>query len=286
MAPVRLFAFDVEVNPDDFILGICVHTTSYLDTTSTYQRKLFIAEDLTPHAEQGVLSAVLDYLTAHTGACVTSYNLMGFDLPVLISRFRHYYPLGLRFAGLLPHSSLYDTMIAYWRYARNPVFCKLLEAMQVLQAAGHACFLLESKRVYSGQDAYRLWLDERAGRSTAFSKYVTEDSYNHLRLAQVLLSLHVTDGLWESKTALSTRLPASGLDEGRPGDEQTGRPRDRLLIRILQSTPVLVGPDMTTYGPFHPEDVANIPAETAAFLIERGFAVEIRIREPTKKPMG
>ena len=40
---------------------------------------------------------------------------------------------------------------------------------------------------------------EKKGISTDFSTYITEDSYNHLRMAQVLLSANAKEGFWHSK---------------------------------------------------------------------------------------
>jgi len=283
MDPVRLLAVDIETTPEDFVLGISVHTTASLDPVSPYDCRVFIATAETPSAEEAVLAAFLEYLAAHAGACVTAYNLMGFDLPVLQARCRRYYPLSLEFTRLLRHFSLYDTMIAYWRYAGNRVFCKLLEALQALHGAGHTCFRLECKLVYSGADAYCLWLAERAGQSTRFSQYVTEDSYNHLRLAQILLAQQATDGFWVSRTTPSTRGASVDPVEGRRPAAGVVGSESPLLVRIVRPTPVVVGPDLTPYGPFQPEDVVSLPVEPARVLLEGGFAVAIEVRETAQR---
>jgi len=60
---------------------------------------------------------------------------------------------------------------------------------------------------------------------------------------------------------------------------QTGRekPKNRVL-RFLKETPVIVGADMKTYGPFQPEDVASVPAENAKILTKQGIAVEVEVQ--------
>jgi DNA replication factor GINS len=60
---------------------------------------------------------------------------------------------------------------------------------------------------------------------------------------------------------------------------QTGRekPKNRVL-RFLKETPVIVGVDMKTYGPFRPEDVASVPAENAKILTKQGIAVEVEVQ--------
>ncbi len=53
--------------------------------------------------------------------------------------------------------------------------------------------------------------------------------------------------------------------------------RNRVL-RFLKETPVIVGADMKTYGPFQPEDVASVPAENAKVLTRQGIAVEVEVQ--------
>jgi DNA replication initiation complex subunit (GINS family) len=63
------------------------------------------------------------------------------------------------------------------------------------------------------------------------------------------------------------RLPQAGRE----------KPRNRVL-RFLKETPVIVGVDMKTYGPFQPEDVASVPAENAKVLTKQGIAVEVDVQ--------
>ncbi len=48
----------------------------------------------------------------------------------------------------------------------------------------------------------------------------------------------------------------------------------KILVRFLREVPAFVGADLKTYGPFKPEDVANIPVINAEALARRGV-VEI-----------
>jgi DNA replication factor GINS len=48
-----------------------------------------------------------------------------------------------------------------------------------------------------------------------------------------------------------------------------------IVLRFIQEIPALVGADMKTYGPFSPEDIANLPIENAQILIEQGMAVKV-----------
>ncbi len=60
---------------------------------------------------------------------------------------------------------------------------------------------------------------------------------------------------------------------------QTGREKlKNRVLRFLKETPVIVGADMKTYGPFQPEDVASVPAENAKVLTKQGIAVEVEVQ--------
>ncbi|MBI2135960.1 hypothetical protein HYU06_02735 [Candidatus Woesearchaeota archaeon] len=48
------------------------------------------------------------------------------------------------------------------------------------------------------------------------------------------------------------------------------------LLRILEQVPQFVGTDLEVYGPFIPEDVANIPADVANLLVETGSAEQMK----------
>ena len=48
------------------------------------------------------------------------------------------------------------------------------------------------------------------------------------------------------------------------------------LVRFINSVPKFVGPELEEYGPFGEEDIANLPAEIADVLINKGKAEEIR----------
>ncbi|MDQ1279150.1 MAG: hypothetical protein QG670_410 [Thermoproteota archaeon] len=234
MSSTKLFSIDLEVHQFNFILGIGVHTTSSLHTDSSYESKLFVAQDLSPQSEKQLLEDFLEYLTENRGACLTSYNLMGLDLPILLSRLREYYPLGLQFSDIIYHSSLYDTMIAYKTCAQNQRFCKLVQAIQDLQRSGQKCFILSSKLVYSGKDTYQLWIQERNGTSKEFSKYINEDSYNHLRLAQVLLSKKVSDGFWNAKNVPQVPPEILELEDNRSPEEGVMELKSLLTSKPLE----------------------------------------------------
>jgi len=183
----------------DFIIGISVHTTASLNPSSLCQGRHFVVERLTYEDEESVLTEFLSFLQENTGAILTAYNLVGFDQQILLSRLKEHYPLGFRFLDILPEFSLYDTMIAYKAYVQSPVSCKMIQALRELAQAGYQCFIFDHKSARSGKEVLSLWARENARISKEFTLYIAEDSYNHLRLAQVLLSLNANKGFWSAK---------------------------------------------------------------------------------------
>ena len=49
------------------------------------------------------------------------------------------------------------------------------------------------------------------------------------------------------------------------------------VLRFIHEIPALVVADMKTYGPFSPEDIANLPVENAQILIDQGMAVKVDV---------
>ena len=204
MKNVKILAIDIEScsvkskypTYNDLILGISVHSTSSLKLNSRYQHEEFVIEDLTYEAEEEMIIEFLEFLSKNQGGILTSYNLIGFDHPLLLSRCREHYPLGFQLLDLTSKLSLYDTMIAYKAYSNRLKSCKLLQAISELKEKGYDCFIVGSKAISSGKDSLSLWVKQKENISNDFSAYVGEDSYNHMRIAQVLLSLNVRDGLW------------------------------------------------------------------------------------------
>ena len=56
-----------------------------------------------------------------------------------------------------------------------------------------------------------------------------------------------------------------------------GRDKGLVLIRFKRDVPSIIGVDLKAHGPFHKEDVANLPAENAESLIRQGAATELQI---------
>ena len=64
--------------------------------------------------------------------------------------------------------------------------------------------------------------------------------------------------------------PISG-NESNKSEERTSK-----LVRFLYSVPKFVGKELEEYGPFEEEDIANLPAEIAKVLLDKGRVEEIK----------
>lgn len=51
----------------------------------------------------------------------------------------------------------------------------------------------------------------------------------------------------------------------------------RIVVRLTQDLPAIVGVDLETYGPFKAEDIASIPEENALGLVAQGAAKRITL---------
>jgi len=206
MNQIKIIAIDVEScsvtgkfpKYTDLIIGIGAHTTSSLELNSSFQSTQFIAKELTFDAEEEILSGFIQFLERNRGAILTAYNLMGFDHPILLTRSKEHYPLGFKLIDALPHLSLYDTMIAFKAFIKSNRSCKLLDALNHLSVNGYNCLEMKEKSVISGREILGFWAKQTAGVSTEFSSYLNEDSYNHMRVAQILLNNQIKQGLWSA----------------------------------------------------------------------------------------
>lgn len=81
---------------------------------------------------------------------------------------------------------------------------------------------------------------------------------------------------------LNEKMPfMQSLEETKPKLKAEFKPANELksptkLVRFLHQVPKFVGPELDEYGPFEEEDIANLPAEVAEVLINKGKVEEIR----------
>lgn len=100
-----------------------------------------------------------------------------------------------------------------------------------------------------------------------------EEQRLHANLRQLLLGYRQGADIPEPEAPPTVRVPRPAQTQRLSGDA----PRevsegDLVVVRFLKPLPAIMGVDMKAYGPFDPEDVANIPRQNAVNLIRRGIA--------------
>lgn len=77
---------------------------------------------------------------------------------------------------------------------------------------------------------------------------------------------------------LSGKCPpkTDAVNEESGKSEAQEEKKNTKIIRFLNQVPKFVGKELEEYGPFEEEDIANLPAEIADVLINKGSAEEIK----------
>lgn len=90
------------------------------------------------------------------------------------------------------------------------------------------------------------------------------------------LETDIVDQILEQKSDVIVHIVRGDIitDENNMND---GKNYNYTIIRFLKKTPPLVGIDLINYGPFHKEDIANLPFKNAKILILEKFAEKIDI---------
>lgn len=82
-------------------------------------------------------------------------------------------------------------------------------------------------------------------------------------------------------SVLNEKMPFMGTFESKPKERKDFKTALELkkptkLVRFISHVPKFVGPELEEYGPFEEEDIANLPAEVADVLINKGRVEEIK----------
>ncbi|MBN1502946.1 hypothetical protein JW930_05360 [Candidatus Woesearchaeota archaeon] len=78
---------------------------------------------------------------------------------------------------------------------------------------------------------------------------------------------------------VNARLPQYENVENQPSAKEPKIKKDTLMIRFTNYVPKFLGEELEIYGPFEPEDVANLPTRIAELLIKKGRAEEMQALE-------
>jgi len=98
------------------------------------------------------------------------------------------------------------------------------------------------------------------------------DSFRKDIIDKILDGMYPSEVTIEKKETLANDAsnPISG-NESNKSEERTSK-----LVRFLYSVPKFVGKELEEYGPFEEEDIANLPAEIAKVLLDKGRVEEIK----------
>ncbi len=98
-----------------------------------------------------------------------------------------------------------------------------------------------------------------------------EEQRLHANLRQLLLGYRQGADIPEAEAPPTVQVPRPAPRPSVPAPREAPE-GDLVVVRFLKPLPAIMGVDMKAYGPFDPEDVANIPRRNALNLIRRGIA--------------
>lgn len=109
-------------------------------------------------------------------------------------------------------------------------------------------------------------LNSRSKSNIDFSLFLPEEIkfYENLKNSLNLYRDNILNNLLQGK------LPSLKEPKTIKTDFQ-----DKILVRFINQVPKFVGSNGFVYGPFDEEDMANLPADVARLLIEKGKAEEV-----------
>jgi DNA replication factor GINS len=179
---------------------------------------------------------------------------------------------------------LYDELFEAWRKEKENVEFQTLPSEFYLRLADYIKKIHEEKRM----------LDEK----TIKGQLLQREEENVLKMTEELIQTRcekLTHLIASGESVPSTNLTeeentfckeassqadyqrtfVKNILQGRLLKEKKSKPKNQMIVRILQQIPQIMGTDMKTYGPFKPEDIATLPEENAKTLIKQKAATEI-----------
>ncbi|MBI2650997.1 hypothetical protein HYX01_00850 [Candidatus Woesearchaeota archaeon] len=102
-------------------------------------------------------------------------------------------------------------------------------------------------------------------------KRLFDEIVNVLNAFRSEIISNVIEGRYASKGALEKNQEKAETTETGKIDENHAK-----LVRFLYPVPKFVGKELEEYGPFEEEDIANLPADIADVLVNKGRAEEIK----------
>lgn len=182
---------------------------------------------------------------------------------------------------------MYDELYETWKKEKESV------EIQTLPKNFYNKLALYMKKI---REASRM-LDEKTLRG----KLLFEETQNVKKLAEELIllrsektvkkmmarSLLPKERLTEEEEKIFRELEPSvesfnallkNVLEGRSLQIDVKDPQKKMVLRLLQDIPAIIGADMKTYGPFKQEDVVSLPLENAKILVKQCVAKKVEVK--------
>ena len=127
--------------------------------------------------------------------------------------------------------------------------------------------LAEEKELY---DSLNITLD-------GFRESILANILNnrHPEVKKAIYTLNITHSHEHPAEDGSQDMPAQNSQEAHKTGAENSPYKKTKTVRFLKPIPKFVGPDLVIYGPFEEEDIASLPEEAAAVLIEKQRAEEL-----------
>jgi DNA replication factor GINS len=180
---------------------------------------------------------------------------------------------------------LYDELLEAWSKEKENAKIQSLQKGFYTKLAVYVKKIREEKRMLDEKTVKGRLLRREEEEVRSMVEELVRTRYEKMMRTVAIGEVVPTIALIEEEDALY-REAASQADsfqafvtsilEGRPQNEKKMGLKEIMVVRILREIPEIVGADLTTYGPFKPEDIASLPRANAKPLIKQGAAVEVK----------
>jgi DNA replication initiation complex subunit (GINS family) len=181
-------------------------------------------------------------------------------------------------------TTAYDELEQAWRKELHSSELQSMSQGLFKDLAAYMRRLRESQRNLDVKSLKAIIIDEETIRIEQLLSQLLDRRVEKIRSQTKLTqsnSLEYTEkNAYESFAAISRDYEKMKLDIMQGREPSLSKPLDRdkglVLIRFVRDVPSIIGVDLKSHGPFHKEDIANLPQENAESLIRQGSATEIR----------
>jgi len=102
---------------------------------------------------------------------------------------------------------------------------------------------------------------------------------NMFRSGIVMRVIKGLDTFIDSESGKNSQNSNSSLQENKDKSDNAKVEKVNIMVKFTNPVPKFVGKELESYGPFLPEDTANLPRQIAEILIKKGKAEEITMAE-------